>query len=235
MAAETDYSDLRAAIGADVPDDLLRLAMTHRSYAFEHGGLPSNERLEFLGDSVLGLVVTDHLYRAYPDLSEGRLAKIRAAVVNAKACAGVASTIGVGPYLLLGRGEESTKGRSKNSILADAAEAVIGAVYLGCGRDVAADVIGRLYFPLISAAAKLGAGLDWKTSLQELTASLGLGVPRYVVEGSGPDHAKEFAARVKLPSGEYGHGSGRTKKEAEMQAAETAYEELQAQHPRDSA
>ena len=235
MAAETDYADLREAIGAEVPDDLLRLAMTHRSYAFEQGGLPSNERLEFLGDSVLGLVVTDHLYRGYPDLPEGKLAKIRAAVVNARACAEVARTIGVGPYLLLGRGEESTHGRKKTSILADAAEAVIGAVYLGCGREEATAVIGRLFFPLITVAADLGAGLDWKTSLQELTARLGLGVPRYAVVDSGPDHAKEFVARVKLPSGEFGEGTGRTKKEAEMLAAESAYHELQALHPRDSA
>lgn len=226
-ALTSDFEDLRAALGTpDLGDDLLIHALTHRSYAYENGGLPTNERLEFLGDSVLGLVVTDRLYKTYPDLSEGRLAKLRAAVVNARALADVARTLGLGPYVRLGRGEETTGGRDKASILSDTVEAVIGAIYLQSGFERAADVVRSLFDPLISAAFQLGAGLDWKTSLQELSADLGLGVPEYLVGASGPDHAKTFTAQVRVGDQTYGHGVGRSKKEAEQQAAETAWREI---------
>ena len=221
------YGELREALGHPVLDPaLLERALTHRSYAYEHGGLPTNERLEFLGDAVLGVIVTETLYRAHPELSEGRLAKLRAAVVNAKALAEVGRTIGVGGQVKLGRGEETTGGRTKASILSDTVEAVIGAVYLSGGFESARGVVLRLFDPLMTAAAGLGAGLDWKTSLQELTAEHSLGVPEYVITDDGPDHAKTFTARVRVGAGCYGHGTGRSKKEAEQRAAETAYGEL---------
>ena len=221
------YDELRTALG-DPPLDteLLDRALTHRSYAYENGGLPTNERLEFLGDSVLGVVVTETLYRSHPELSEGHLAKLRAAVVNARALADVARAIGIGDHVKLGRGEEITGGRSKASILSDTVEAVIGAVYLSGGFEVARAVVHRLFDPLMAQAAGLGAGLDWKTSLQELAAAHTLGVPEYLIDDEGPDHAKTFTAQVRVGEGRYGHGTGRSKKEAEQQAAETAYSEI---------
>ncbi len=225
------YDDLLEALGAPQLDaELLERALTHRSYAYENGGLPTNERLEFLGDSVLGVVVTDTLFRVHPTLSEGRLAKLRAAVVNARALAQVARTIGLGEYIKLGRGEESTGGRNKASILSDTVEAVIGAVYLSGGFEAAGAVVHLLFDPLMETAARLGAGLDWKTSLQELSAEHSLGVPDYVIEDEGPDHEKTFTARVRVGDELYGHGTGRSKKEAEQQAAETAYRAIFERH-----
>lgn len=218
----------RLGVGLDA--GLLERALTHRSYAYEHGGLPTNERLEFLGDSVLGLVVTDSLFRTFPDLPEGQLAKLRAAVVNARTLAAIGRELGIGPALRLGRGEETTGGRDKSSILADTVEALIGAVYVEHGITVASDIVHRLVDVHVEVSASLGAGLDWKTSLQELTAALGLGVPEYLVTEDGPDHAKTFEARVKLSDGVRGYGQGRSKKSAEQAAAATAYEELQASH-----
>jgi len=223
----TNYGELRAALGDPVLDpELLERALTHRSYAYENGGLPTNERLEFLGDSVLGVVVTETLYLTHPDLSEGRLAKLRAAVVNARALAGVGREIGLGQHVKLGRGEQSTGGRNKASILSDTVEAVLGAVHLSGGFEVSADVVHLLFDPLIDAASAMGAGLDWKTSLQELSAEHGLGVPDYVIEDEGPDHMKTFTAQVRVGDELYGNGVGRSKKEAEQQAAETAYREI---------
>lgn len=221
-------SDLAARLEVDIDPDLLERAVTHRSYAYENGGLPTNERLEFLGDSVLGLVVTDTLYRTHPDLPEGQLAKLRAAVVNARALAGIGRGLALGDHLLLGKGELSTGGRDKASIVADTVEAVIGAVYLDAGLPAATDLIHRLFDPLIAESAGLGAGLDWKTSLQEICASLGAGVPEYVVTETGPDHQKSFTARVRVGDQHFGDGRGRSKKEAEQEAAATAYEELKA-------
>jgi ribonuclease-3 len=221
-----DRTDLLASLGADVDGDLLSQALMHRSYAYENGNLPTNERLEFLGDSVLGIVVTDTLYRRYPDCSEGQLAKLRAAVVNATALASVARTLGLGDYLYLGRGEETTGGRDKSSILADTMEAVFGAIFLSAGLEAAGDVIHRLFDPLIERASELGAGLDWKTSLQEIAAVHDLGLPEYVVTDVGPDHAKEFSAQAVVGGLVLGEGVGRSKKVAEQQAASTAYERI---------
>ncbi|MGE0819742.1 MAG: ribonuclease III [Candidatus Nanopelagicales bacterium] len=219
-------SELAARLQVQLDEGILERALTHRSYAYENGGLPTNERLEFLGDSVLGLVVTDTLFRAHPDLPEGQLAKLRAAVVNAKALAGIGRQLGLGEHLLLGKGEEATGGRDKSSIVADTVEAVIGAVYLDQGLEVATELVHRLFDPLIAESAGLGAGLDWKTSLQELCAALSAGVPEYVVDESGPDHQKSFRARVRVGEDFYGDGKGRSKKEAEQEAAATAYAEL---------
>jgi ribonuclease-3 len=231
MATGPSYVDLREALGNPVLEaELLDRALTHRSYAYEHGGLPTNERLEFLGDSVLGVVVTDTLFRTHPDLSEGRLAKLRAAVVNARALAQVAHTIGLGTHIKLGRGEEATGGRSKPSILSDTVEALIGAIYLSGGFEASSAVVHLLFDPLMENAAGLGAGLDWKTSLQELSAEHSLGVPEYVIGETGPDHEKTFTAQVRVGPNLYGDGTGRSKKEAEQQAAETAYLAIAASH-----
>ncbi|MCP2339736.1 ribonuclease-3 [Actinomadura rupiterrae] len=218
-----DSAELVAALQVEITPELLERALTHRSYAYENGGLPTNERLEFLGDSVLGLVVTDTLFRGHPDLPEGQLAKLRAAVVNMRALAGVARELGVGPHIRLGRGEEGTGGRDKSSILADTLEALIGAVYLDRGLDEASALVHRLFDALITRSAGLGAGLDWKTSLQELTAVEELGVPEYHVAESGPDHQKTFRASVRVGGTAYGSGEGRSKKEAEQHAAEAAW------------
>lgn len=225
----TDRSSLLEALGVELDPERLELALTHRSYAYENGGLPPNERLEFLGDAVLGLVVTDHLYRVHPDLAEGQLAKLRASVVNMHALAGVARSLGeggLGAHVLLGRGEELTGGRDKASILADALEALIGAIYLQHGVDAATALVHRLFGELLAAAPRLGAGLDWKTSLQELTAGAELGVPEYRVAEEGPDHLKQFTATVLVGGRELGRGEGRTKKEAEQKAAEAAWRSL---------
>jgi ribonuclease-3 len=227
--AAVDRAPLLAALGLELNEELLGLALTHRSYAYENGGLPPNERLEFLGDAVLGLVVTDHLYNTHPELPEGQLAKLRASVVNMHALAGVARGLGdggLGAYLLLGRGEELTGGRDKASILADGLEAVIGATYLGHGIDTARELVHRLFDGLLAEAPRRGAGLDWKTSLQELTASGGLGVPEYRIQEQGPDHRKEFSATVLVAGETRGAGDGRTKKEAEQKAAEAAWRTL---------
>jgi ribonuclease III len=225
----TNYAELRASLGDPILEpELLERALTHRSYAYENGGLPTNERLEFLGDSVLGVVVTETLYRTHPDLSEGRLAKLRAAVVNARALAEVGREIGLGEHVKLGRGEQATGGRNKASILSDTVEAVLGAVHLSGGFEVSSEVVHLLFDPLIEAASAMGAGLDWKTSLQELSAEHGLGVPDYVIEDEGPDHMKTFTAQVRVADALYGNGVGRSKKEAEQAAAETAYGEIAA-------
>ncbi|MGC5010951.1 ribonuclease III [Streptosporangium sp. DT93] len=226
VAVEFVKDELGRLLAVHLDVAILERALTHRSYAYENGGLPTNERLEFLGDSVLGLVVTDTLYRNHPDLPEGQLAKLRAAVVNMRALADVARSLGLGRFLRLGRGEEGTGGRDKSSILADTLEALIGAVYVNRGLDEAFRVVHLLFDPLITRSASLGAGLDWKTSLQELTASESLGVPEYHVEESGPDHAKSFTAVVRVGGEAYGAGSGRSKKEAEQQAAEAAWNRI---------
>jgi ribonuclease-3 len=222
---------LEAELGVPMDAEFVVLALTHRSYAYENGGLPTNERLEFLGDSVLGVVVTETLYRDHPDLPEGQLAKLRASIVNMHALAGVARQIGLGDLVRLGRGEELTGGRDKASILADAVEAMLGAVYLQHGLEPARGVILRLFAELLEAAPRLGAGLDWKTSLQELAAAKGLGVPEYRVSEEGPDHAKTFTAAVVFSGVVHGDGSGRTKKEAEQQAAAGAYRKLREAEP----
>lgn len=213
---------LCASLGIAEPPATLPLALTHRSYAYENGGLPPNERLEFLGDAVLDLHVTEHLYRTYPELPEGRLAKLRSAVVNMRALADIARRLGdggLGPMILLGRGEVVTGGADKDSILADAFEALLGAIHLDLGPQTAGDVVRRLLVPEIDAAVRTGAGLDWKTHLQEQCAAGAHGLPAYRVEQTGPDHSKSFTATVVLGEQEFGTGSGRSKKEAEQEAA----------------
>jgi ribonuclease-3 len=225
---------LEDAFGVSFDLDMLERALTHRSFAYENGGLPTNERLEFLGDSVLGVVITTALFHNHPDLPEGQLAKLRASVVNMRALADVARRLGpegLGAYLLLGKGEETTGGRDKNSILADTLEALLGAIYLQYGLDTTAVVIHRLFDPLMAESAGRGAALDWKTSLQELTAALSLGVPEYRIDEAGPDHAKTFTAWVIVAGERYGGEEGRSKKEAEQRAAEAAWRVLSDDSP----
>ncbi|HEY9314011.1 ribonuclease III [Williamsia sp.] len=227
--AQADHADLLAAVNVALSDEMLELALTHRSYAYEHGRLPTNERLEFLGDSVLGVVVTEHLYRAHPERAEGELAKIRASVVNMHALADVARGLGpggLGAHLRLGKGEEMTGGRDKASILADGMEALIGAIHLELGLETARTTVLALFSSALSRSAALGAGLDWKTSLQELTAEMGLGVPAYQITSTGPDHCKEFTATVLVGGDAMGSGVGKTKKEAEQLAASTAWKAI---------
>jgi ribonuclease-3 len=222
-------SQLEEAFGVSFEPELLERALTHRSFAYENGGLPTNERLEFLGDSVLGVVITSALFHNHPDLPEGQLAKLRASVVNMRALADVARRLGpegLGSHLLLGKGEETTGGRDKASILADTLEALLGAIYLQHGLETAGEVIHRLFDPLMAESAGRGAALDWKTSLQELTAALGLGVPDYLIDDTGPDHAKTFTAWVVVAGQRYGGSDGRSKKEAEQRAAAAAWRTL---------
>lgn len=227
MSTDAGIEATCAELGVPMDPQLFVLALTHRSYAYENGGLPTNERLEFLGDSVLGVVVTDHLYTTHPDLSEGELAKLRAAVVNARALARVARGLQVGPLIRLGRGEVTTGGHDKSSILADTMEALIGATYLAHGIEGARVLVHHLFDPLMEEAANLGAGLDWKTSLQELSSNAGLGVPRYEITESGPDHDKRFEAMAVIGELRFGPGKGRNKKQAEQEAAGIGFAELQ--------
>ncbi|MGC1209172.1 MAG: ribonuclease III [Ornithinimicrobium sp.] len=217
---------LASVVGGACDESLLRRAVTHRSYAYEHDNAPHNERLEFLGDAVLGVAVTDSLYRDNPNLPEGQLAKLRAAVVNTRALADVARNTGLGEYVLLGRGEEATGGRDKASILADTTEALIGCVYVDHGMEAAFTLVHHLLDPLMAESAKWGAALDWKTSLQELASAAELTGPDYLVKNEGPDHDKTFTAQAVVGDEVVGSGEGSSKKAAEQGAAEQAWNVL---------
>ncbi|MDL9980012.1 ribonuclease III [Microbacterium candidum] len=225
MTDRAHQRELLEKLGVDIDPELLSLALTHRSWAYEHGGVPHNERLEFLGDSVLGQAVTVLLYTTLPDLDEGSLAKRRASVVSTVALAEVARGIGVGEYVLLGRGEDRTGGRDKDSILADTMEALIGATYLSAGQDAATTLVRGLVRPLLADPERYGAAVDPKTALQEIAARLGLAAPVYDVTSTGPDHDRTFTATVSV--GDLStEGTGSSKKHAEMAAALTAWHEL---------
>jgi ribonuclease-3 len=219
---------LAARLGHTFGDlSLLQHALAHRSWCGEQeGGAPSNERLEFLGDAVLGLIVAGYCYEQYPDFAEGKLAKVRSAVVNARVLAQVAGRLGVGEVLLLGRGEEGSGGRTKASILADAFEAILGAVYLDAGWDAARALVLRELADAIARAGEEPDDFDHKSRLQEKAVRDGDGTPRYVVVGSGPDHDRAYAAEVFLGGTCWGAGAGRSKKDAEQEAARAAWEEL---------
>lgn len=221
--APAERSSLEATLGVQIDGGLLELALTHRSFAYENGGIPTNERLEFLGDSILGQAVTVMLYRTYPDLDEGDLAKRRASLVSSAALAEIARGIGLGRHIRLGRGETLTGGREKASILADTVEALIGAVYLDAGAESATTFVLRLIEPLLADPDRFGVSMDPKTSLQELAAQVGAGVPAYTVTESGPDHSKIFLATVVVGSAVTAHGEGTSKKYAEMAAAREAF------------
>jgi ribonuclease-3 len=220
--ARPEPTALLEKLGVHLDPELLVLALTHRSFAHEAGGIPTNERLEFLGDTVLGLVVTEALYRRHPDKSEGELAKMRAATVSQRSLAAVARELDLGRYVLLGKGEVHTRGFDKDSILSDTVEALLGATYLSHGLEVARGLVHRLVDDTLEHAADLGAGLDWKTSLQEVAAAHGFTAPVYEVTGEGPEHARHFHARV-TTGPVVGLGEGSAKKHAEQAAAEEAY------------
>lgn len=227
MTDATERTALSDELGVDIDPELLSLALTHRSFAYENGGIAHNERLEFLGDAVLGQAVTVRLFTGHPDLDEGELAKRRASVVSTVALAEVARTIGLGAHLLLGRGEDLTGGRDKDSILADTMEAVIGATYLSAGPDAATALVLRLVEPLLADPDRYGAAMDPKTSLQELAARRSMSAPVYEVEARGPDHDRRFTAVVRV--GDLAaSGEGSSKKQAEMAAALTAWRDLSA-------
>ncbi|AAT88851.1 ribonuclease III [Leifsonia xyli subsp. xyli] len=226
VGENTDRSALLEKLGVDIDPELLELALTHRSYAYENGGIPNNERLEFLGDSILGQAVTVKLFRENPGLDEGELAKRRASLVSSVALAEVARGIGLGEYLLLGRGENQSGGREKASILADTVEAVIGAVYLDAGGDEATALVLRLIGPLLADPDRFGAAMDPKTSLQEAAAHHGAGQPVYTVINTGPDHSKTFHATVDVGGLVTASGEGTSKKQAEMAAALSAWTAL---------
>ncbi|MCA1831335.1 MAG: ribonuclease III [Actinobacteria bacterium] len=220
-------SALERRVGVRFRDkDLLKLALTHRSYAYEQGGLPTNERLEFLGDAVLGIVITESIYNEFPTLPEGSLAKMRAALVNMIVLADVAREIGLGESILLGRGEEMTGGRDKSSILADAFEALLGAYFLDRGIKAAQKMILDIFMPRIRGQVEGGTTIDYKTSLQEMAAAQLGSLPDYQISEAGPDHAKRFNATVYLRGTAFGTGEGRSKKEAEQAAAKIAVERL---------
>ncbi|MGB8359802.1 MAG: ribonuclease III [Acidimicrobiia bacterium] len=204
---------------------LLRLALTHRSVTADDPVRNDNERLEFLGDAVLQLVVTDLLYGSYPQLAEGQMAKVRAAVVSRGTLSEIARELEVGEFIELAPSEEATGGRHKDSILADAVEAIIGAVYLDGGMEPASTVVLRLWSSRVAERAKQPGVKDYKTRLQELTARDGHR-PEYNVEGSGPDHDRRFSAVVSVDGKEWGTGEGRSKKQAEQAAAQVALERL---------
>ncbi len=218
---------LSEVLGVSIDPTLLELALTHRSFAYENGGIGHNERLEFLGDSILGQAVTVMLYSENPGLDEGELAKRRASLVSSVALAEVARAIDLGSSLRLGKGEEQTGGRDKSSILADTLEAIIGAAYLDLGGDAATVLVLRLIRPLLENPDRFGAAMDPKTSLQELSTRLGRGLPVYAVTDSGPDHSKRFHAVVLLGQEEISSGDGTSKKQAEMAAALDAWALLQ--------
>ena len=224
LSKTTDTEGILERLGwPGEPGDLFELAVTHRSFAFEQPAPPPhNERLELLGDSVLGLIVTDQIFRSFPHMAEGEMATLRASVVNTVALAEVARLLELGRWIRLGRGEEATGGRDKPSVLADTLEAVIGAAYLIHGIAKVGEVLGPIFGSRIERVVATGESLDSKGALQEVVVRAGSPRPSYEVGSSGPDHDKRFVARVFVKGELYGAGSGRSKKEAELNAAREA-------------
>ena len=220
------FAQLQARLGLQIRQELLELAFTHRSFAYENNLSETNERLEFLGDSVLGLVVTEELYKKYPDLDESRLSPLRSGIVNMRALADIARTLELGQLIRIGKGEEVTGGRDKNSLLADSLEALIGAIYLSLGFAESQRVVGQLISQTMEDAMTRGAGLDGKTALQELAASRKITAPEYLITESGPDHDKTFVAEAVVGGESIATGEGKSKREAEQIAARIAYEKL---------
>ncbi|TLK48839.1 ribonuclease III [Glutamicibacter sp. V16R2B1] len=215
--------ELLKRLGVTIDPETLRLALTHRSYAYENGGIPTNERLEFLGDSILGFSIAEYLYDELPHLPEGDLAKRRAAVVSTRALATVGRQLALGQHIYLGRGEKQSNGANKSSILADTMEAIFGAVYLNHGMDIAKELILRLVTPMLEDGELLGAATDWKTVIQEEAAGGKLGDVLYEVTGTGPDHARSYTATLWIGERELGQGQGPSKKEAEQEAARASW------------
>ena len=222
------FAQLIARLGVDVNPQLLELAFTHRSYAYENNLPDTNERLEFLGDAVLGLVVTEELYNRYPELDESKLSPLRSGIVNMRALAEIARELNLGQYMLIGKGEEVTGGREKTSLLADSLEALFGAIYLNHGFTQTTKVILNLIGSTIESAKNQGAGLDGKTALQEFAAARQIALPEYQISESGPDHDKSFIATAIVGGEAIAEGKGKSKRGAEQAAARTAFEILNA-------
>jgi ribonuclease-3 len=221
-----NYATLIQRLGISIEAELLELALTHSSYAYENGKIPNNERLEFLGDSVLGFVVTGHVYSENPDLDEGPLSRLRSATVSAKTLAKAANEIGLGEFVRLGKGEISTGGQTKTNILADTFEAIIGAAYLSGGLEPAKAIIDSLVLPLLSSEDELLETSEPRTVLSELLKSLGKSDASFEVTHEGPDHDRTFFAAVIVDGSSVASGSGRTRKAAEAQAAIAALKTL---------
>ena len=229
--ASPEPAELFERLGVHITPGTLERALTHRSYAYEQGGLPTNERLEFLGDSVLGFVVTDHIFSVHPELSEGDLARRRAAVVSTRALAKVARRIGVGRFVRLGTGEARSGGADKDSILADTLEALIGAVYRDHGAAAAAALVHRHVVPLLDEPDLMRESTDWKTVVAEAAARHGLGEVRYVIEGRGPAHDPRFQATLTVGGRTFGSAVSSSKKQAERDAAAEGWPALEATLP----
>ncbi|MDO5699918.1 MAG: ribonuclease III [Bowdeniella nasicola] len=220
-----NVAELRESLGLEIDPELLVLALTHRSFAHEAGGLPTNERLEFLGDSVLGIIVTDHLFHEFSTHNEYQLSTIRAGVVSQDSLSRVARSLNLGRYLLLGKGELKTGGRDRPSILCDAMEAVIGAAYLSAGYEATRRFILRLIIPQIERVTSRCQGVDWRTELAGIFHERGMGEPQFVLSDTGPDHDKTYTATLALADGDV-TGSGKSKRAALAQAAQLACEVL---------
>lgn len=220
--AAIDTAPLLASLDVELDESFLRLALTHRSFANEHGHLPNNERLEFLGDAVLGLSIAARLYEKYPTRPESDISKMRASIVSRFGLADIAREMGLGDFILLGKGEANSNGRDKDSILADTTEALFGAIYLQHGFETARRVILALFAEKVDAAVSTRNHMDWKTSLQELCAERKLPTPEYSATSTGPEHNQVFTAQVHVDGQLLGEGVGPNKKQAEQQAAEKA-------------
>jgi ribonuclease-3 len=217
---------LSTRLGVEIEPQLLEIALTHRSYSYEHGNQPNNERLEFLGDAVLGFVIAARVFHTLPDFSEGELSKVTNTVVSARVLAEAATGLGIGEFLRLGKGEEGTGGRQKMNLLADAFEAIIGAAYVSHGMDAAEGIVQRFVFPFLENPDAIRANADPKTNLQEFLQATGKKPHHYEVTHEGPDHERTFFATLIIDGKEFAEGAGRSKKAAETEAALVALEKL---------
>jgi ribonuclease-3 len=210
---------LGKSLGVEIEPQLLELALTHRSYSYENGRGPNNERLEFLGDAILGFLVTSHIHDHFSDMDEGNLTKLKNAVVSAPALAQAASSINLGEYLLLGKGEIQTGGREKMNLLADTFEAVLGAAYVSKGLEAAKTIVDQHILPLLDSAEDLLLSADPKTTLLESMQQQGKAVPVYQTTHEGPDHDRTFFANLLIDGQVIASASGRSRKQAETNAA----------------
>ena len=210
---------LGKSLGVEIEPQLLELALTHRSYSYENGRSPNNERLEFLGDAILGFLVTSHIHDHFSDMDEGNLTKLKNAVVSAPALAQAASSINLGEYLLLGKGEIQTGGREKMNLLADTFEAVLGAAYVSKGLEAAKTIVDQHILPLLDSAEDLLLSADPKTTLLESMQQQGKAVPVYQTTHEGPDHDRTFFANLLIDGQVIASASGRSRKQAETNAA----------------
>lgn len=210
---------LGKSLGVEIEPQLLELALTHRSYSYENGRGPNNERLEFLGDAILGFLVTSHIHDHFSNMDEGNLTKLKNAVVSAPALAQAASSINLGEYLLLGKGEIQTGGREKMNLLADTFEAVLGAAYVSKGLEAAKTIVDQHILPLLDSAEDLLLSADPKTTFLESMQQQGKAVPVYQTTHEGPDHDRTFFANLLIDGQVIASASGRSRKQAETNAA----------------